>query len=400
LKPSAKAVAFIITLLAIGCLSVSVHAQSWHTIESWTMQLSSETNPYFYMVHGPFTENGLAYNGLVNVTVSFIDQSPLTFTLSNGGDYSFSSQHQAESLFWNLTTDYTHARHISFNSALTDEVYLYVGGASDILASYTVGVTDFVGLTNATVEVDKNVLGLNQVIERQNLDVFNAMGFYLVMYSQYSLKVVSDQGTFVWGLSADSVDTKNYAITKEMVTGSTTSIANATASATRWNGTCASVYFNDPTHLTSSVTTNIYIKNMTGQYLFYTQTDAGYVQNFVINNLDANTNYLARTVTAEGSWANSLPILTTTTSQWGASFDVFGDWSYLAKNAIGMFIVMTLISVGSWKDTEWFLGAGILVAAFLVTIGFLSIPWMGISAALLVVVLMFIDKGKKELPYS
>jgi hypothetical protein len=82
------------------------------------------------------------------------------------------------------------------------------------------------------------------------------------------------------------------------------------------------------------------------------------------------------------------------------SFDVFGDWTYLAKNGIGMFIVMTLISVGSWKDTEWFLAAGIVVAAFLVYIGMLSVPWAGISAALLVVVLMYIDKGKKEIVYS
>jgi hypothetical protein len=333
------------------------------------------------------------------VTVSFIDQSPLTFTLSNGGYYSFSSQHQARALYWNLTTDYTHSRQISFGSGFTDEVYLYVGGASDIVASYSVGVTDFAGLTNGTAEIDKNVLGINQVIERQNLDVSESMSFYLVMYSQYSLKVISDQGTFTWSLSADSSMTKNFVISKDMVT--TLNLAsNITATASRLNGTAANLYFNDPSHLTVSVASSIYILNMTGQYLFYTQTDSGYEQNFTVNNLVASSNYVVKTVTATGSWINQLPAPPSTSSLWGVSFDVFGDWSYLAKNAVGMFVVMAIISVGSWKDTEWFLAAGIVVAAFMVSIGFLSVPWMGIGAALLIVVLMYIDKAKKEIPFS
>jgi hypothetical protein len=356
-------------------------------------------NDYFYTVHGPYTENGLAYNGLINVTVSFQDQTPLTFSLSNGATYTFSSQHQASALYWNLTSDYTHSRQISFGSDYSDEVYLYVGGGSDILVSYSIGVTDFAGLTNATAETDKNVLGINQVVERQNLDVVNAMSFYLVMYSQYSFKVVSDQGTFCWSLSADSTATKNYVITKDMVTIPNAAV-NVTASATRLNGTATNVYFNDPSHLTVSIASSIYIVNMTGQYLFYTQTDLGYVQNFTVSNLDASTNYLVKTVTASGSWINQLPTPTSTASIWGVSFDVFGDWGYLAKNAVGMFIVMALISIGSWKDTEWFLGAGIVVAAFEVSIGLLSVPWAGIAAALLVVVLMYIDKAKKEATYS
>ena len=378
---------------------MSVSAVSWHNIESQTLQVGSLHNQYSYVIHGPFTENGLAYNGLINVTVSFQDQSPVTFSLSNGGSYVFTSQHQASALYWNLTSDYTHSRQISFGSDYSDEVYLYVGSASDILASYSVGVTDFAGLTNATAETDKNVLGINQIVERQNLDVVNAMSFYLVMYSQYSLKVVSDQGTFSWSLSADSTATKNYVITKDMVTSVNTA-SNVTATATRLNGTAANVYFNDPSYLTVSVTSRIYIVNMTGQYLFYTQTDAGYMQNFTVNNLAASTNYLVKTVTASGSWINQLPVPSSIASIWGVSFDIFGDYTYLAKNAVGMFIVMTLISVGSWKDTEWFLGAGIIVAAFEVSIGILSVPWMGISAALLVVILMYIDKAKKEAIYS
>jgi hypothetical protein len=396
----AKAIAFIITVFAIGFITVSVHAQSWHIVESWTGNLSSETNQYFYLVHGPFTENGLAYNGLVNVIVSFEDQSPLTFALSNGADYSFSSQHRARTLFWNLTTDYNKSRQISFGSSYSDEVYLYVANTTtENLSLYYISVTDMVGLTNATVEMDKNVLGVNRVIERQLFDPVNVMSFYLLRYHDYTLKVISDQGTFTWDFPTDSDDAQYFAITKEMITA-IQSIVNATAWATRWNGTFASVYFNDPSHLTTAVTTNIYIMNLTGQYLFYTQTDLGYVQSFTLNSLDANTKYLARTVTAQGSWSNPLPIPSSTASIWGVSFDVFGDWSSIAKNAIGMFVVMTLISVGSWKDTEWFLGAGIVVAAFLVSIGFMSIPWAGISAALLVVVLMYIDKGKKEIVYS
>ena len=389
---------FFLVFLSL-ILSVSAQPPSWHNIEIQTIRAGSLHNNYVYTVHGPFTENGLAYNGLVNVTVSFQDQSPFIFSLSNGAMTTFTSQHQASTLYWNLTSDYSHSRQISFGSATINEVYLYVGGASDILAVYNVGVTDFAGLTNATAETDKNVLGINQIIERQNLDVVNPMSFYLVMYSQYSFKIVSDQGTFSWSLSADSSLTKNYVITRDMVSVQNQA-SNITASATRLNGTAANIYFLDYSHLTASVTSSIYVMNMTGQYLVYTQTDAGYVQNFTVNNLVATTNYLVKTVTASGSWSNQLPVPPASTSIWGVSFAIFGDWTYLAKNAVGMFIVLALISVGSWKDTEWFLGAGIVVAAFEVSIGLLSVPWMGIGAALLVVVLMYIDKAKKEVIYS
>lgn len=385
-------------ILVLAMLVSSVSAASWYNIETWSFSLNAQANPYTYIFHGPFIETGVAYAGLINVTVSFQDQAPVRFSLSNGGDYTFTSQRQAVAAFWNLTSDYNHSRQIAFRSGFTDELYLYVGGSGDLLGIYGVEVTDFAGLTNATVEVDKNVLGVNQVVERQNLDIVNTMNFYLVMYSQYLLKIVSDQGIFTWNLIADATATKNFLVTPSMVT-ETNQGTNITVSATRLNATSANVYFNDPSHDTVSVTSSIYVLNRTGQYLFFTQTDSGYVQNVTVYSLDANTNYFARTVTVGGSWTNQLPTVVSE-DNWGVSFNVFGDWAYLAKNVVGMFVVMTLICIGSWKDTELFLGAGILVAAFLVYYGFLSVPWAGISAALLVVVLMYIDKAKKELPYS
>lgn len=387
-------------MFVVGCLTVSVYGQSWHVVESWTGTLSSESNPYFYLFHGPFLETGVAYSGLINVTVSFSGLAPLKFSMSNGEDYSFSSQNPATSVFWNLTADYAHTRQISFGSDYSNEVYLYVGGSGDILSAYSISMTDFAGLSNATLEADKNVLGVNRIVERQSLDVVNAMNFYLVMYSQYTLKLVSDQGTFTWGLPADSVTTKSFVVTLDMVS-QVNSALNMMVSATRLNATSAQIIFNDPNQTTTSVTSNIYLRNSTGQYLFYTQTDLGYSQNFTVYSLSASTNYVATITTAQGlSWTFPLSTLPTSTSIWGVSFDVFGDWAYVAKNGIAMFIVMTLISVGSWKDTEWFLAAGIVVAAFMVYIGMLAVPWAGISAALLVVVLMYIDKGKKEIAYS
>jgi len=381
-------------------LSVSAQPPSWHNIESQTFRVGSLHNNYFYTIRGPFTEDGLAYNGLIVVTMSFQDQTPISFTLSNGATYSFSSQHQARNLFWNLTTDYNKTRQISFGSAFLNEVYLYVYNSTlEIMELYDVSISDMVGLTNASCETDKNVLGINQMIERRQFDPVNTMSFYLLRYSTYSLKVVSDQGTFIWSLPTDTNTAISHSITRDMVT-QTSSLSNVTCYATRLNVTSANIYFNDPAHSTTSITSRIYISNTTGQYLFYTQTDAGYVQNFTIYNLVATTNYVVKTVTASGSWINQLSTLPTATTIWGVSFDIFGSWTLYVRNGVGMFIVMALISVGSWKDTEWFLGAGVVVAAFLVSIGFMSVPWLGISISLLVVVLMYIDKAKKEAIYS
>jgi hypothetical protein len=144
----------------------------------------------------------------------------------------------------------------------------------------------------------------------------------------------------------------------------------------------------------------VYSHNTTGYYLFYAQNDTGYIQDYTLTTLVATTDYLARIYVMQNGktsfWQIGLSAPPTSSNIWHGLFDVFGDWPFLAENAFGMFLVLVFISVGSWSDTEFFLGAGIVIAGVLVGIGWLSIPYAGITAALMIVVFMYFHKGKQE----
>lgn len=393
----------LFTLVAIfqAVALASAQLPQWHITETWTINPDSSVNQYYYTLHGPLLESGTAYTGIINVTASFDDASPYVFSMSNGETYTFSSQHRAVSIYWNLTSSYTYSRQLSFGTDLVNDAYLYVGGSTDILAQYGITVTDFAGLSNATVETVKNVLGIERTVERKPLDILNTMNFWLIQYTQYTLKVVSDEATFSWNLPADTQTSKSFFVTQDML-DEASNAQNITVTASRVNSTYATFYYNDPDQLTTQIQTLLYVMNRTGQYVAFSQTTVGYSQSLVLT-LDSSMNYLVKCyATRSGatlSWQYSLP-MSGTSDIWGSSFAIFGDWTFLLKNGLGMFIVLMVFSVGEWKDSEWFFAAGILIAAFFVAIGMMSIPWLGISMGMLVVVLMLIAKGKKEVMFD
>jgi hypothetical protein len=366
-----------------------------------------ECEGYKYIVHGPYLESGAVYNGVVNVTVNYDGQEPYSFGL-DGTDaaadiVNITSAYVGTLMIWNITSSYNHSRSYFFNGDGFEEVWLHVPDLSDLVAQYSITITDLAGLTGATVETDRNVLGYNRVVERQSLDLYNAMPFYLIMYQTYTLKIVSDQASFTWNLVANAEYSKYFTVTQDMVPSEDTSL-NLTVSATRLNGTAATIYYNDPQLLTTSITTTIQLHNSTGYYPFYTQTDSGNTQNITLNTLDSSSNYkVTITSTRSGytlSWQFSLSAPAASANRWA------GVWNnvtsnptirMLLENSFGIFTVICFIALGSWSDTEWFLGAACVIACFLIYTGFLTIPYAGLSAGLMVVVFMYFHRGKQEM---
>ena len=363
-----------------------------------------ECEGYKYIVHGPYLETGAVYNGVVNLTMNYENQEPYSFGL-DGSDsiadtVNITSAYAGTSLTWNITTDYNHSRTFFFNGDGFEEVWIHVPDTTDLVGLYSVSVADLAGLTNATVETDRNILGYNRIIERQNLDIYNPMQYYFIMYQTYTLKIVSDQVSLSWNLVANTEYAKYFTVTKDMVPSSDTSL-NVTVTATRLNGTAANVYYNDPRLLTSSVTTTIYVHNTTGYYQFYIQTDTGNTQNITVTTLAATVDYQASvTVTRQGytlSWQFSLAKPAATTNIFSgvwANFTSNTTILMLLENGFGIFTVICFIALGSWSDTEWFLGAAIIIAGFLVYIGMLTIPYASLSAGLMIVLFMYVHREK------
>ena len=365
------------------------------------LYVTYEAEGYHYVVHGPYLEdNGLAYNGIVNVTIAFQNVDPISFALNGSSGtaetYDFNSTDRATLMNWNITTDYVHSRVYAFRDGSFDEVWLYIPNLENVILQYTITITDFAGLTNATVEVDKNVQGYNRIVERQNFDVYNGATFWLTMYSQYTLKVVSDQGTFTWGLTADGIQSKTYIVSADMIPYEYSG-ENATISCTR-NATLITVLYSEAR--TEWINTTVYLVDSAGYHYVTHQLDSGTTQNYTVA-VSASSDYLVTISALQNgevlSWQFALPKPPGTTNIWTGIWEMFGIWPFNPANAVGMFIVLLFFCVGSWADTEFFLGAGIIIAALLTYLGWMNTPWLGISTCLMVVFLMYIHKGKQEI---
>jgi hypothetical protein len=193
--------------------------------KTMTANYVANTGAYQYQLHGPYIENGNLYDGIVNVTVNYASL-PSGYYLFNGSlgaetNLNLTSPSPITTVTWNVTSVASQRRTYSFSStATTGELWIYVSNSNDpfeVTNTYGVSVSDLAGLTNAYVQTTKNIEGYQRIIERQILDPINAMPFWLIQFTQYNLMVVSDQGSFTFGLPADTIWAKNYAVTRDMV---------------------------------------------------------------------------------------------------------------------------------------------------------------------------------------
>lgn len=360
---------------------------------------------YMYSITGPYTENGEVLNGFVNATLSFESDSPLNFLLSGttgtAQTVNITSTSPASTLLWNITSSYDRQSMFMFTSNDTD-VLVYVPHPDDVTYQSTISVTDFATLTNAYAQLLRNIGGYNRVLSQQALELTSSMPFWLVYYAQYEFRIVSDQGTFTWSLVADGITTKEYIITHGMID---TSIdwGNYTVLATRPTPTSINVSYIDGAGSTSQVTT--VIKHLeAGEYITdYSQTDAASTQSFVWNEADSRVSYIVTVTATVGDetkvWQYGLSY-TVDSGFWSGFFTLLGDFPFPVTQLFGLVIAGLFFCIGNWRDVEAFTAMGVIITAILTIIGWLTVPVLGLGASFMLVVFMYLSKGKKENPYT
>jgi hypothetical protein len=306
-------------------------------------------------------------------------------------------------IYWNLTSDFIKQRVYNFNPLDTaDEVWLHVADTTiESVNQYYVSVTDFAGLTGAYIYTLRNVNGTTRIMEKQPLDVMNNIPFWLITYSQYTLKIISDQGTFTWNLPADTIGTKSFIITKDMVTQVSTA-RTFTVQATRLNGTVINIEYYDPTSSTVSVTTAIkYYSNYVWNTA-YTQTDYSNDIDFNWTSAESTREYVVvvtATFTDETlTWQFGLGI-PEPSNLFSTSLNLFGEWGFPANQVPGIIIAGLFFGLLSWRDTEIGCGIGLAVTALLCIVGLLDVPVMAIAMGFMLVIFMYLHKGKETLRY-
>lgn len=369
------------------------------------LYITYTTLEYTYNIHGPYLETGAVYEGIINVTASFQGPAPMMFTLTgtntSASSIYFTTEYPLVSLFWNITSSYDRQRVITVQEG-DGEYYLYVPDSEDIVYQVSVGITDFATLTNAYAQVMRNVGGTNRVIMQLPLDINSGMPFWLIYYAQYDFRIVSDQGTFSWSLPADGTTTKQYTVTLDMITWIYPG-GNFTVSATRPSTENITVTYVDHSGNTTSITTEI--KHLErGEYVTdYTQTDLAASQSFTWSEAATGLSYIV-TITAtiddaETVWQYGLSY-TLEAGFFTGFFDLFGSFPFPATQLIGILIGALFFCIGNWRDVEAFTAIGVVVTAVLAVIGWVTVPVLGLGASFLVVVFMYLSKGKRESLYQ
>lgn len=218
------------------------------------------------------------------------------------------------------------------------------------------------------------------------------------MYNQYSLRISSDEGTWTFNLPADTVQTKTYTITADMITQAE-SLRTFTVNATRNNATSLTFYYNDPSEETISVTTLIQHYTLGSLVTDYTQTDLSNTQTFTLNNLTSGTNYLANVTATRNSdtqtWQIEIPA-PDAGLVWTNAFDSLGDFPIPAYQLPALAICILFFGIGNWRDSEAVCLLVIIVCGVLQVIGWGSFPLPGLIMAGMIVVFAYLHKGKVE----
>jgi len=264
---------------------------------------------------------------------------------------------------------------------------------------YLIDLIDLVGVSNGYFETYVTVNGSTYTVERRQIIHGNKLPFIFTFGREYGFRVVCDQGTFDFGHHTPlNEQTITVTLSPFSFPSGYTVYENITLTANRTSSTKIVVAYEDSAERTNYVNVTIYrvaskntlVKEYSTQQSTNTlsltwneaEADRDYVVKIIVNHADYGT--LSWTFNCHRTSAGSNP--------W--DFDFLGTWPINSSQIIGFAIVMCVFACFSAKDSALGLFVGIVVAAFLVYIGWLAISWTLVSIALCLAVFYALSRRR------
>ena len=371
------------------------------------LYVTYETEGYKYILHGPYYENGEAYDGVVNVTLYRQTESPYHFNLPNGSvqnTYTVQIEEQGIYFSWNISsTEQNKTRTFALTDSTFEELYIFVPDPDEPFYLYTFTITDFVGVTDGHLETLINVNGTNRIVERQSIMVVNAVPFWMTWAHSYTLRLICDEGTYTWGsFTALSEAEQNLMITQGMFP-ETYEGMNVTVNARRMNATHIQINYTDNQNETYWVHIAIKYKSGYSWITAYSTNNTGNTQQINWYSAESTKDYKV-TVTAlrdtTETWSFPCPKPETTTNPWEGLLDILGTFPFPASNLIGLGIVLCVFGVFSYATIDVGCVVAVLTAMFLTYIGWLQISWSLLAFALVISLFVAIRIRKRKEPLT
>jgi hypothetical protein len=371
------------------------------------LYVSYTVEGFRYVIHGPFYESGAVYPYIVNLTLYRTSESPLSYLLNGAGGadtVTIDVEAKPSHFCWNTTTAMNRTRVYYLGSGSYEEIWIFVPNSDEPYYLYTFNIVDMVGVSNAYLESIINVNGANRVVERQSLSVINSVPFWMIWAHRYSLRLVCDQGSYVFGDYVALTETSNtLTITQAMFPKSYPTL-NMTVQAKRMNATWIEANYTDSKSLTSWVKVDIKYKQLysSSYTTAYSVNNTGSTSQVDWYSASSTTDYMTSfTASYNGSllhFSFPCPSPINGTNYWTGIWDsILGQLPFPAQQLVGSVMIMCVLGIFTYFDTDFGLVVTYIIAGILTYMGWytMSAPmWMFGFAMTILYVLS--EKKKKE----
>jgi len=372
--------------------NMGIHGAGWHDVEKWDLNATTPYYPYTYTFFGMFSEQTGLLIGNATVTVYSHFLSPFNVTVN--GSATVNLQYMPS--YFQIQLGYNYSR---YYTPIYPTETICVFQPESPYTTYYVGITDFLGMRNATVESYVSLNGTTFTVERRPFTPNNKIPFTLTQFTQYGFRVRCSQGTYDFGswITGDPSLLISFTVSPANFPFQTITYGNLSISVLRRNDTWVEILYADSGNETVSVTVQMYYRDNSVLTLLWTgsePTESGYTYNWY----DANryVDYVASVTVVHSvhgtlHWAFPLPDPLIAP---GLDLSIFGVFPFESRQLVGFVLVLLLFACFSVREAHVGLLLSIGLAALLTYVQWLALSWSAISICLCLAVLWALSRRR------
>lgn len=346
-----------------------------------------------YTMNGLYLEDGSDDLAGINVTMTRIGESPEKFFLN--GTYLANATTGA--VVFSFDLGYNESRTYYTINSTAEAIYVF--RPSDPFYTYFIEVIDYVGLDWGYLESVINVGGNERVVERWSLEVLNEIPFMFTWGKAYTLRLICNRGTYVYGTYVAGASTSfTLAVTSDMFPEVPTDTSGLSITAARMNTTWIYAYYRDINLATNwtyfeiieyGETTPVYTFNSTSQTIslnwYDAASDTDYYVVVTIMHSVLGVKYWSFACPAPVSGSNPFTILSD-----------LGDFPFDPMYIIPVAVLVAIGLCFTWFSIPVGMVVLVIVAAIETWMGWLVISWTWLSLAGTIIIMLAIGEAKER----
>jgi len=308
---------------------------------------------------------------------------------------------QAYYFTWNISAPSMNmTRSYWVSNETFQNIYIFVPNPETSVYQYRFTVNDISGMTSAYLETDINVEGFERLVERKSVSTVNPVTFWMSQFKLYSLILVCNKGTYVFGNGFEAGSVFDQELTTSQLSFPVTySFFNVSIGAVRTNTTYCEVYYMDNAGLTTALNVSFIYQSGWTWANQYTSLSSSQNTTVAYSSLDPSTDYVADIIATRSDavyhWNIPLPIPNNmSTNIWSSLDALYPDSPVPVSNFLGLFLIFCIFAIFSYVYVELAMFLAVIFNIIFVAIGMMQTPITILAFAMCLVVFVAIKRQK------